>query len=668
MCGIFGFFTNDNDINKKQISTIVDGLFLLSESRGKESSGLSINNGKEIFTYKTPIPASKLVKSKKYSLIKNNYFGLNELNIFSILGHCRLVTNGYEQFYKNNQPVIKNEIVAVHNGIIVNSLKLWDNLINEERETELDSELIPTLVSKYINEGFNIQKAIKKMFNDIYGMTTCGLFFTQYKNAVLATNNGSLYYIFSNSNKSFIFASEKYIIRELISTHKINDYNINNIGHVEPNAAVIIKLNDLSFKSFTFNDIEINIDFNKLDKRLNLIEDHEVDKKNIFLNTSLAHQKVQVPALFIDHNNKCVQSINKLKRCTNCLLPETYPYIEYNVKGECNYCKNYNPIDFKGREQFDEILSKIISKGGKPDCLVPFSGGRDSSYTLHYIKKELGMNPIAFSYDWGMLTDLARRNQSRICGKLGVEHILISADIRKKRNNIKKNVLAWLNRPSLGTIPLFMAGDKQYFYYSNLLMKQNDLKLSILGENLLEPANFKSAFCGIRPKFRNDRAMDISKLDKMQMLLFYGKEFILNPSYLNNSIWDTLDAFRSYYLTKHKIINIFSFLKWDEEKIMNTLINEYDWETDPGTKTTWRIGDGTAAFYNYIYYTMAGFTENDTFRSNQIRENMMNRQEALELVKEENRPRWDSIKWYCDTIGIDFKSTIERINSAKKLY
>ena len=53
-----------------------------------------------------------------------------------------------------------------------------------------------------------------------------------------------------------------------------------------------------------------------------------------------------------------------------------------------------------------------------PDCLVPFSGGRDSMYVMHVIKKELGLNPIAFTYDWGMVTDLARRNIARICGNL----------------------------------------------------------------------------------------------------------------------------------------------------------------------------------------------------------------------------------------------------------
>jgi len=167
-----------------------------------------------------------------------------------------------------------------------------------------------------------------------------------------------------------------------------------------------------------------------------------------------------------------------------------------------------------------------------PECLVPFSGGRDSSYALHFVVKELGLKPIAFSYDWGMLTDLARRNQSRMCGKLGVEHILVSADIRKKRKNIRENVLAWLKRPDLGTIPLFMAGDKQYFYFANLLMKQNNLNISVLGENLLETTNFKSGFCGITPKFSKGNTYALSGSDKIKMITHYGKQYLLNPSYI----------------------------------------------------------------------------------------------------------------------------------------
>ncbi len=65
---------------------------------------------------------------------------------------------------------------------------------------------------------------------------------------------------------------------------------------------------------------------------------------------------------------------------------------------------------------------------------------------------------------------------------------------------------------------------------------------------------------------------------------------------------------------------------------------------------------------------VAGFSENDTFRSNQIREGTITRDDALQLVEEENQPRFDSIKWYCDTIGVDFELVINTINRIPSLY
>ena len=94
----------------------------------------------------------------------------------------------------------------------------------------------------------------------------------------------------------------------------------------------------------------------------------------------------------------------------------------------------------------------------------------------------------------------------------------------------------------------------------------------------------------------------------------------------------------------------------------------YDWEKAVDTPTTWRIGDGTAAFYNYVYYTVAGFTEHDTFRSNQIREGQMTREKALLLLEEENRPRYQNIRWYLDTLGLDFERVIKIVNAIPKLY
>jgi len=113
---------------------------------------------------------------------------------------------------------------------------------------------------------------------------------------------------------------------------------------------------------------------------------------------------------------------------------------------------------------------------------------------------------------------------------------------------------------------------------------------------------------------------------------------------------------------------VFDYYRWDEDQINDVLINNYDWETAIDTKTTWRIGDGTAGFYNYVYFTVAGFTEHDTFRSNQIREGDLTRDRALELVKEENQPRYQNIRWYLDTLGMNFDETIGVVNRIPKMY
>ena len=142
-----------------------------------------------------------------------------------------------------------------------------------------------------------------------------------------------------------------------------------------------------------------------------------------------------------------------------------------------------------------------------------------------------------------------------------------------------------------------------------------------------------------------------------------------SPKYFNRSLFDTLSGeyYRSF-TQKHDYFHLFDYWTWDECEIDKTLLGDYDWEKAPDTSTTWRIGDGTAALYNYIYYTVAGFTEHDTFRSNQIREGQIDRQAALTLVREENKPRYQNIRWYLDTLKMDFSTVINVINKIPKLY
>src|SRR5690606_20510487 len=148
------------------------------------------------------------------------------------------------------------------------------------------------------------------------------------------------------------------------------------------------------------------------------IKNYSADKKIDIKLINTNFTNISAYAILRDKLEYNIDAINRIKRCNKCLLPETFPYLTFDEAGVCSYCNNYQPQKHLGINALQERADKIRSSDGKPDCLVMFSGGRDSSYGLHFIKKELNLNPIAYTYDWGMVTDLARRNQARICGKL----------------------------------------------------------------------------------------------------------------------------------------------------------------------------------------------------------------------------------------------------------
>ena len=141
MCGIFGLIVNNKcDISK---NSILNKLFLLSESRGKEATGLAILKNNELLVYKEALPASKFIKTDTYRYLAEK----DEWGIHIAMGHARLVTNGAANNNKNNQPVIKDEIIGVHNGIVVNYKQIWKNYPNLSRETSVDTEIILSLIS-----------------------------------------------------------------------------------------------------------------------------------------------------------------------------------------------------------------------------------------------------------------------------------------------------------------------------------------------------------------------------------------------------------------------------------------------------------------------------------------------------------------------------------------
>ena len=603
MCGIFGI------ISKNEINLIhLKKLALHARQRGRDSSGLLYLEGDSCIVKRADYDIKSLLSKQR--IIKSSM----------VMGHSRLITNGLS----DNQPVVRDGMAVIHNGIIVNEEEVWGS-INVQRLFQIDTEAILGVALDHLNRGGAISEISRNILAKCRGTMSCALVLPQVGKLILFSNNGSLYV--GNEKDSICFSSEKYPLETI---------HCDDIKQIWQEGLII----DIP-KTYGIDVGDDNV--------------RTEDLIPVFKNIS-AEEKLLI---YPKHN---------LKRCNKCLLPATMPYISFDQDGVCNYCKNYKKRNIpKPKEELFSLVENYRRKEG-PDCIVPFSGGRDSCYGLHLIVNELKMKPITYTYDWGMVTDLGRRNISRMCADMGVENIIVADDISKKRRNIAMNLRAWLKSPNLGMVSVFTAGDKHFFRHVETVKKQTGINLNLWGVNPLEVTHFKAGFLGVKPDFEEKRVYmhGMSKQLHYQKLRF--KAMLESIGYFNRSLWDTLSGeyYRSF-TEKKDYFHIFDYWTWDEKVIDNTL-KEYDWELAPDTNTTWRIGDGTAAFYNYIYYTVAGFTEHDTFRSNQIREGQISREEALELVQDENRPRYQNLRWYLDALGMDFASVIKAINQIPKLY
>jgi len=672
MCGIFGILAKaEAGISQPLAENIIRELFILSETRGKESSGIAVRSAvdRTIHVTKDDVPASELIASPEYRTFLKKALepafanGQREL---AVIAHSRLVTNGTQEHNFNNQPCVKDGMVMVHNGIVTNVDELWAKYAGRiERNYEVDTEVLAALFRLFLKEGHGAVEAIQKVFREMEGAASVAILINDAQQVLLATNTGSMYFI-EDPAGSLVFASEEYIARTFTRREGVKErYAGHRAQWLQPFTGKLIDLESWATTDIGLKDAASGPELKTIAPFE--ITDHS-SGTNVHTAPAVASSDEGRLRDLIEFPEEVMRTI---RRCTKCLLPETFPYIRYDGKGVCNYCHSYKPkgLTVDKRPAFEEVLKKYRRDDGKQDCIVAFSGGRDSSYGLHLLVKEFGMKPLTFTYDWGLVTDLARRNIARMTGKLGVENILISADIKMKRRNVRLNMEAWLKQPRLGMIPLFMAGDKHFFVHVNNIRRQTGIHCDIWMENKLENTDFKAGFAGIKPNFDKERIDKQSTLAKLQMPLYYMRNFVANPGYLNASLPDTYSAFKAYYTEPREVyLLLFDYIPWQEEALERTLKDEYNWEISPDTTSTWRIGDGTAAFYNYVYGLVAGFTEFDTFRSNQIREGMITREEALAHVLRENRPRFESMVWYFETIGVDMERALKAINKMPRMY
>jgi N-acetyl sugar amidotransferase len=151
-----------------------------------------------------------------------------------------------------------------------------------------------------------------------------------------------------------------------------------------------------------------------------------------------------------------------LTYCTRCVMPDTKPDLKLDDHGVCNACRSYEnrkEVDWEKRHvELLKLLDRYRKKDGSNwDCIVPVSGGKDSTFQVLRML-QLGLNPLCVTSTTCDLSEIGRRNIQNL-KNYGVDYVEFSPNpaVRRKLNRIgleQVGDISWPEHVGIFTIPV----------------------------------------------------------------------------------------------------------------------------------------------------------------------------------------------------------------------
>jgi hypothetical protein len=330
-----------------------------------------------------------------------------------------------------------------------------------------------------------------------------------------------------------------------------------------------------------------------------------------------------------------------LRRCSRCVLPQTFPRIRFDEEGVCNYCHEQStPMKLLGEEKLLEVIKARRQKSSQYDCMVALSGGRDSSYALFYLVRKLGLKVLAYTVDNGFMPEDTKLNVKNATRILGVDHLWQKHN--DLRIGIKPVLTAWMHQPRPEMISSLCLGCRGGFA-QGLLRAAEKHKTKLIVTGCGEPGSDEHLglkFFTAKPFRKFGGAVEL--------LTGFGRELIRNPRYLSSlAVPYLLVKEYSYNFAPTAIIKritspgtrqlgLYRFIPWDERKITETIRAELDWKKPSYASAAYRSDSEICALKSQLYLKTLGFTINDVLISGMIRKGLLTRSEGLARLELEN--------------------------------
>ena len=342
-----------------------------------------------------------------------------------------------------------------------------------------------------------------------------------------------------------------------------------------------------------------------------------------------------------------------LKRCVKCGFPETYETIEFDAQGVCNIChqKEFKDtkIDWAARKKELDVLIEQYRGKYDYDCIIPYSGGKDSTFTLYYLVKSYKIKPLVVQFNHGFFRPTLLKNNEKVFKKLGVDTLSFTTNWKLVKRVmlealIRKGDFCWHCHTGIFSFPMQVA------------IKFN-VPLILWGE----PNSEYTAYYDYRDnkieevdevRFNRYINLGITAEDMEGMI---KKDFDLDPRDL---IPYTYPKIRDLKKIGYRSVCLGSYIPWDTKMNSKLIMEELGWEGDevegmPKSEYVYeKIECYMQGMRDYIKFLKRGYSRVTQMTALDLRNNRITKDEAEQLIGKYEGKKPPSLQIFLDYLGL----------------
>ncbi|MDO9093333.1 MAG: N-acetyl sugar amidotransferase [Rubrivivax sp.] len=344
-----------------------------------------------------------------------------------------------------------------------------------------------------------------------------------------------------------------------------------------------------------------------------------------------------------------------LQYCVRCCIPQTQEGVIFDELGVCQACQSAEQkihIDWTQREKvLRGLLDEAKARAGNNyDCIIPISGGKDSTFQLHVLTQVYGMKPLAVTFSHNWFSETGWYNLQNSLEQFNVDHVMFTPN-RQLVNKLAKHSLAgigdacWHCHAGVGAFPLQAA-------------VRFNIPLLIWGESIAESSGRASYLNPVR-KFDREYFTKVSaKLRPDQMVRDDVSLRDLEP-------FQVPSAEDCERVGVHGI-HLGDYIFWDDERQTEFVRDNYGWRETQVEGSFKRYKSAECVMpgvHDLACYVKRGYGRSTFHASVDVRAGLLSRDEAWDLIRQNDGVRPEGLDYYLKITGMteeEFFATLEK--------